>query len=120
VRRRAEQRRGLRHPAGAERTSPTDVPSERVEEIRARVGRGISGWTLRTVRSEHGGLLFDLDSPSGHVVLAAIALHGDMPRFEQRDGIAYSHRGPLPHAEAQPLRRVIELVHRDAQALLTP
>jgi radical SAM superfamily enzyme YgiQ (UPF0313 family) len=119
VRRRAEQRAGARPiDTDLDRAVPV-VPIELVEAIRRRVaaletGGTLPGWRLRTVRNQHDGLFFDLDSPDGRVVLAAVAGREDEPRFELRDGVAYSHRGHVARAEVERLRRIIELVHPDA------
>ncbi|MCB9595967.1 MAG: radical SAM protein [Sandaracinaceae bacterium] len=118
VRRRPEQVAGPR-------TIDTDVDRavaaldpEVVESIRQRVG-DLGGWRLRTVRNQSDGLFFDLDSPEGKVVLEAVPLVADRPRFEARDGVAYSHRGEVSHDEVARLRRIIEVVHPDALPLVS-
>ena len=40
------------------------------------------------------------------------------PRFEARDGLAYSHRGEVSRLEVERLRRVIAAVHPDALPLV--
>jgi hypothetical protein len=114
VRRRDEQGQGLRTiDAPLDRDVP-QIPIEVVEEIRQRVGGVVAGWRLRTVRNQHDGLFFDLDSPAGHVVLEAVPLVAERPRFVAQDGVAYSHRGALDRAYAEGLRRIIAAVHGDA------
>ncbi|MEZ4335587.1 MAG: radical SAM protein [Sandaracinaceae bacterium] len=119
VRRRPEQAAGPRRTIDVEldRALPSLDP-ELVETIRQRVG-DLGGWRLRTVRRQHDGLFFDLDSPEGKVTLEAVPLDPDRPRFEARDGVAYSHRGEVSHAEVARLRRIIEVVHPDALPLVS-
>lgn len=93
------------------------VPIETIERLRQAVG-GVGGWHLRTVRNQIDGLFFDLDSPGGRVVLEAIALDPSVPRFETRDGVAYSHRGKVERDGVAGLRRVIEIVHSDTVPLV--
>lgn len=119
VRRRAEQRAGLRRTIEGEldRALPALDP-ELVEGVRQRVG-AIGGWRLRTMRRQHDGVFFDLDSPEGFVTLEAVRAALDRPCFEARDGVAYSHRGAVSHGEVPRLRAIIGLVHPDAQPLVS-
>lgn len=118
VRRREEQRAGPRRiDADVDRVVPP-VAIEIVEDIRRRVGQNVRGWRLRTVRRQHDGLFFDLDSPGGLVVLTAERAREDAPRFLARDGVAYSHRGRVERAAAEGLRAVIDEVHADARAIV--
>ncbi len=119
VRRRTEQVAGPRRTIDGELDrSVAAIDPELVETFRERV-RDLGGWRLRTVRNQHDGLFFDLDSPEGKVTLEAVPLSPDRPRFEARDGVAYSHRGSVSHAEVARLRRIIEVVHPDARPLVS-
>ncbi len=119
VRRRPEQRPGPRQEIdSALDRAVRALDPELVEAIRQRVG-GVGGWRLRTMRNQHDGLFFDLDSPEGLVTLEAVPAEPDRPRFEARDGVAYSHRGDVSHAEVARLRRIIEMVHPDALPLVS-
>ncbi len=117
VRRRPEQRPGPRMIDTPADRSIAPVDPEVVESIRQRVA-GIAGWRLRTVRHQHDGLFFDLDSPDGEVTLEAVSASRDRPRFEARGGVAYSHRGHVGQAEVSRLRALIEVVHDDAQRMV--
>jgi len=123
VRRRPDQCAGPRALGGALGDSGAPLDPELVEDIRLRIGDH-SGWRLRTVRRGSvdgggGGLLFDLDSPGGRVTLEAVSATAERPSFETRDSVAYSHVGEVSHDESTHLRRIIELVHRDARTHLS-
>lgn len=117
VRRRAEQRPGPRSIDDDADRRVIAVDPELVEELRARVG-AVGGWRLRTIRNRHDGLFFDLDSPDGRVTLEVVKAAEGQPRFEARDGLAYSHRGEVSRLEVERLRRVIAAVHPDALPLV--
>lgn len=117
VRRRAEQRPGPRTIDDVADRSVIAVDPELVEAVRERV-RAVGGWRLRTIRNQHDGLFFDLDSPEGRVTLEVVRAEEGRPRFEAKDGLAYSHRGEVSRLEAERLRHVIAAVHPDALPLL--
>jgi len=120
VRRRPEQRPGPRPRIDDDADRAViAVDPELVATLRARVITDVDGWRLRTVRNQHDGLFFDLDSPDGRVTLEAIPAQPDRPRFTARDGVAYSHRGEVSRDEVPRLKRLIEVVHRDALPLVT-
>ncbi|MEM9457562.1 MAG: cobalamin-dependent protein [Myxococcota bacterium] len=89
-------------------------PIDRIAQLRQTIGRRVSGWRLRNVRSQVDGLHFDLDGPEGNVVLEVISRVEGQPSFTERDGLAYSHRGPVGRAQAPLLRKLIDIVHPDA------
>jgi len=117
VRRRPEQKAGPRTIESPADRSIASVDPALVESIRLRVER-IDGWRLRTMRHRHDGLHFDLDSPDGQVTLEAVPLVAGARHFASRDGLAYSHRGPVDRQSSEQLRRIIEIVHGDARAMV--
>lgn len=90
------------------------LSSPALDRLRAAIAAAVSGWDLAGVRSRKGELLFDLRGPHGEVVLEVVRLAAGARYFAHRDGLAYSHRGPLDRESAPGLRRVIEVVHADA------
>lgn len=89
-------------------------PIERIAQLRTTIVDRVAGWRLRNVRSQRDGLHFDLDGPEGDVVLEVISRIEGQPSFTERDGLAYSHRGPVGREQAPSLRRLIDIVHPDA------
>ncbi|HJL16290.1 MAG TPA: radical SAM protein [Sandaracinaceae bacterium LLY-WYZ-13_1] len=100
--------------AGAPPPAPPPMPADAVHRLRGVVEHAADGWALSAVRREHEALLFDLTGPDGAIVLEVVPLVDGEMCFASRDGLAYSHRGPLPHQSTPGLRRVIEAVHGDA------
>ncbi|MBX3125319.1 MAG: B12-binding domain-containing radical SAM protein [Polyangiaceae bacterium] len=105
-----------------------DLPAERgvvpveveiVERLRMAVDAGVQGWSLRVVRNQVDGVYFDLDMPGGRISLHASRRRDGARYFEDRDGVAYVHRGPVEREQTVALRHVIDLVHGDARRLVT-
>lgn len=71
------------------------------------------------MRSEpNRGVLFDLTGPQGGITLEVERLQDGARYFTARDGLAYTHHGPVDHANSLGLRKVIEVVHGDALTLV--
>ena len=86
--------------------------------LREAISQLAAGWGLEAVRGDPGGVFFDLHGPQGAVVLEVVRLEDGARYFAERDGLAYSHRGPVDRTSSTGLRRVIELVHSDALDLM--
>jgi Radical SAM superfamily/B12 binding domain len=86
--------------------------------LQQRVAREIAGWRLERVRKDRESWLFDLGSPGGEVVVSVEPARPELRSFLQLDGLSYSHRGKLGPGCDVGLRRVIQLLHRDAPDFL--
>lgn len=96
-----------------------EVPIEVIEQLRRAVAASAGGWRLRTVRHHVTGLEFDLDAPSGRVLLEAFPLRPGAKWFAARDGVAYSYRGEVGPHHFDALQGVVDLVHGQSVALIT-
>lgn len=75
-------------------------------------------WVLSNVRSGESAVFYDLEGPGGGVVLEA-KLAVEQPRyFMEREGLAYTHRGPVDRESAVGLRQAIGVVHAHARSCL--
>lgn len=89
------------------------------DRMRDAVAELRAGWGLESVRGDaREGVQFDLSGPDGPVVLEVVRLEDGARYFAERDGLAYSHRGPVDRSSSRGLRRVIDLLHRDAAKLM--
>jgi radical SAM superfamily enzyme YgiQ (UPF0313 family) len=88
-----------------------------------RLSHAISGavppWDLQAVRGERDGVYFDLRGPGGAVVLEVVRHREGDKYFALRDGLAYSHRGPVDREGSGELRQIIDIVHGEARALVS-
>jgi hypothetical protein len=110
-------------PEHAESRAPRPViEGEAFGRLRAAVEELAAGWGLESVRGEpgepNGGVLFDLSGPQGTVVLEVVRHEEGARYFAERDGLAYSHRGPVDRHSSRGLRRVIDVLHGDAKNLV--
>ncbi|KIG15515.1 Mg-protoporphyrin IX monomethyl ester oxidative cyclase [Enhygromyxa salina] len=94
------------------------LPDPALSQLRDAIAQLAAGWGLEAVRGERGGVFFDLHGPQGAVVLEVVRLEQGARYFAERDGLAYSHRGPVDRASSPGLRRVIDLVHAEALSLV--
>lgn len=94
------------------------VPDGALDRLRHSLGMRAPGWHLRAIRSGDRGLWFELETPGGEVVLEAVATVVGRPRFVEREGVSYSHRGALDRKYAPGLVNVIDVVHHDAASLV--
>ena len=100
---------------------PRGVPLMAAEQLRAltsTLGATVDGWSVSAARRENDGLLLDLGSPRGAVVLEVRKLLEGAPSFRRRGGLAYSYRGSVDRATAGDLDRVIEAIHAATAELL--
>jgi radical SAM superfamily enzyme YgiQ (UPF0313 family) len=98
---------------------PRTIDAGALGRLRTAIAELAAGWGLEAVHREpNKGVLFDLSSPQGTVVLEVVRLEQGARYFAERDGLAYSHRGQLDRASSPGLRKVIEAVHGDALALV--
>lgn len=102
---------------GIELVTPT-LEHQALSRLRDAIAQLSTGWGLEAVRGEPRRVLFDLLGPQGAVVLEVVHLEQGARYFAEREGLAYSHRGPVDRASSPGLRRVIDLVHADALNLM--
>ena len=95
------------------------LASSAIGRLHLAIAAAAAGWGLEGVRGRGGELLFELRGPHGQVVLEVGRLVAGARYFAHRDGLAYSHRGPLDRDSAPGLRRVIEVVHEDALGVMS-
>ncbi len=103
--------------------APSVVTSRSIDEagvlrLGERIDAAAHGWALERVHRDRAEVLFELRSPAGPVTLTVLSVQPGKRSFLVKDGLAYSHRGDVDAASAPLLRRVIDVVHRDALALL--
>ncbi|PRQ04997.1 B12-binding domain-containing radical SAM protein [Enhygromyxa salina] len=112
-----------RRERGAEPAEPVPAVSVRPEHralgrLRDAIAQQAVGWGLSAVRGEPGGVFFDLLGPQGAVVLEVVRFEQGARYFAERDGLAYSHRGPVDRVSSPGLRQVIDVVHPEALNLV--
>jgi radical SAM superfamily enzyme YgiQ (UPF0313 family) len=102
----------------AEHADAGPLADTAVGRLRESIASNAAGWDLRSVGGRSSQLLFELSGPHGQVVLEVVRFAEGTPCFARRDGLAYSHRGPLDRASVPGLRRVIDIVHDDMLRLV--
>jgi hypothetical protein len=108
----------VRQASRAEISSPP-IDDSGVGRLRVQIEGAARGWALLGVRRDRDELLFELVGPGGTVTLCVVPVDATARSFLARDGLAYSHRGPVDSTSAPGLRRVIDVVHRDALGLIS-
>ncbi len=102
------------------RTDASPIARALLDAAAARLRPGIEGvpgWELGAVHARGDALTFDLQAPSGPVVLEAVPHTERTKAFTHHDGVAYSYRGRSA-PDLAGLSRVIELVHDEARKLV--
>jgi radical SAM superfamily enzyme YgiQ (UPF0313 family) len=94
------------------------IGAEILQTLRDEVSELGPMWRLNNARAGDAAVFYDLEGPDGGVVLEAKPAHGKPRCFLERDGIAYTHQGPVDRMSAVGLRRVIDVVHAHACASL--
>lgn len=111
--------------SGAERTETVAAPrgaavlaSEQASKLSVRLSALVAGWSIVGARRENQGLLVELGSPSGAIVLDVSLAAPGAPSFVRRGGLSYSYRGTVDPSTAASLGRVIEALHPTTVRLL--
>jgi radical SAM superfamily enzyme YgiQ (UPF0313 family) len=94
------------------------LPREKVQLLSRSLEARVSGWSVERARSEDGGLLLDLGSPGGAVVLHVVRSQDGIPFFVRHGGLAYSYRGTVDRSTLGELGRVIEAIHPETVAMV--
>jgi radical SAM superfamily enzyme YgiQ (UPF0313 family) len=100
------------------RVVPSGIEAEALHALCDEVAELGSEWVLTNVRPGDSVVFYDLEGPQGGVVVEA-KLVSEQPRFFlEREGLAYTHRGPVDRKSAAGLRQAIGVVHAHARAHL--
>jgi len=94
------------------------LDDQRMDQLRRELDRVVGSWTLLDVGRERGALAVELQGPDGAVTLLVVRIDRPERSFVTRDGLAYSHRGPVLAQSARGLKRVIDVLHADMQRLV--
>jgi radical SAM superfamily enzyme YgiQ (UPF0313 family) len=110
-----EQGTGFVDPVGVRIALESDV----VSRLHTRIAGLAPQWGLAAAHGNADRVCFDLQGPQGAVVLEVVPHRVGEKYFVLRDGLAYSHRGPVDRAESVELRQIIDTVHSEARAIVS-
>ncbi len=99
------------------RQAPEPIAAGAIANLGGEIGAAQAGWAFDGARRDGARLFFDLQGPTGEVVVHVERQTPDGRFFHAQDGLAYSYRGEIGQAEAPGLLRVIAALHGKAREL---